>query len=119
MAVAAEQMVLERGPLRIELTLRPFKFTVRRAGRRLMRAGGVWVADGTVHDHFVQFTEGVVTREDLGVVERALRARVVDSDTDVLELELSLYGGRTATLRITLAASERVEFDVEAEGSPL
>ena len=44
-------------------SLRPFSLTVRRAGRRLLRAGGVWVADGTIHDHFIQFTEGVVPRE--------------------------------------------------------
>src|SRR5690242_1104834 len=60
-----EGAVLERGALRIELALRPFSFTVRRAGRRLLRAGDVWVADGTVMDRFIQFTEGVVAHEDL------------------------------------------------------
>jgi alpha-D-xyloside xylohydrolase len=119
MTVAAEQMVVERGPLRIELTLRPFQFTVRRAGRRLMRAGGAWVAEGTVHDHFVQFTEGVVTREDLGFHENALRASVVSSDPSGIELKLALYGGRSASLRISLAVPERVGFELEADGSPL
>ena len=46
-SAGAEQVVLERGPLRIEVELRPFAFTIRRDGRRLIRAGGVWVADGT------------------------------------------------------------------------
>src|SRR5438067_11829504 len=110
MAVAAEQMVLERGPLRIELTLRPFKFTVRRAGRRLLRAAGVWVADGTVHDHFVQFTEGVVPREDLSPAERAVRGSLLsrdgDADASGVVLALVLQGGRRATLRLDLAAAD-------------
>ena len=69
-----EQVLLERGALRVELTLRPFSFTVRRNGRRLLRSGGLWVADGTVHDHFVQFTEGVLAAEELSPPERAVRA---------------------------------------------
>ena len=45
--------------MQVEIALRPFELTVRRAGRRLLRSMGAWVADGTVHDHFIQFTEGV------------------------------------------------------------
>ena len=71
-----EEVVIERGSLRVELGLRPFTVTVRRSGRRLLRAGGAWALEGTVHDHFVQFTEGVVAREQHGPEERALRAQV-------------------------------------------
>ena len=56
-------LVLERGLLTVEVSLRPFGFTVRRDERALIRGGGAWVADGTIHDHFIQFTEGVVARE--------------------------------------------------------
>ena len=62
---SAELLLLTRGAIRVEITLRPFSFTVRRRGRRLLRAAGVWVADGAVHDTFVQFTEGVIAQEDL------------------------------------------------------
>ena len=62
--------------MRVEIALRPFELTIRRAGRRLVRSLGAWVADGTVHDHFIQFTEGVVAREELAPVERAAVARV-------------------------------------------
>jgi hypothetical protein len=67
---------LERGALGVELELRPFSFTVRRAGRRLIRAGGVWSASGTSSDHFVQMTEGVIPVEQLEPPERALRAEI-------------------------------------------
>ena len=56
----ADAVVLERGRVRVEITLSPFEVTIRRAGRRLVRSLGAWVAEGTVHDHFIQFTEGVV-----------------------------------------------------------
>ena len=59
-ARTADSVVLERGPLRVEVVLRPFELTVYRAGRRALRSMGAWVADGTVHDHFIQLTEGVV-----------------------------------------------------------
>ena len=71
-ALSSDPVVLERGELRVEIVLQPFSLTVRRRGRRLLRAAGAWVAQGTVHDHFIQFTEGVVAREELAPPERAL-----------------------------------------------
>src|SRR6478752_5141341 len=70
----SDSVVLERGELRVEIELQPFSMTIRRRGRRLMRAAGAWVAQGTVHDHFIQFTEGVVAREELAPPERAGRS---------------------------------------------
>jgi hypothetical protein len=35
-----QQLVLERGSLRVEITPRPFAFTVKRGGRRLLRDAG-------------------------------------------------------------------------------
>jgi hypothetical protein len=114
-----ELLLLERGVLRVEIVPRPFSLTIRRAGRRLLRAGGVWVADGSVHDHFVQFTEGVVAGEELAPQERALRAEVARRDQDALELSLLLQGGRQARLRISLAAEDRVSLQLDADGAPL
>jgi alpha-glucosidase (family GH31 glycosyl hydrolase) len=114
-----ELVVLERESLRVEIVLRPFAFTVRRAGRRLMRAGGLWVADGVIHDHFVQFTEGVVAHEDLSPLERALRADVTERDDHRVSLAVSLQGGRLARLRVALTAGDRLSIELGADGEPL
>ncbi len=114
-----EQVVLERDALRVEVALRPFAVTVRRAGRRLMRATGVWVADGTVHDHFVQFTEGVVPHEELAPTERARRAELVERREHGVGLALVLQGGRGATLQLDLAEPNQLTFELRAEGEPL
>lgn len=112
-------MVLERGPLRVELALRPFAITVRRAGRRLIRTGGVWVADGTIEDNFVQWTEGVVASENLAPPERALRALPSTSNAHVGELVLKLEGGREARLRVEIAAEDRIAISCETDGEAL
>jgi len=53
----ADAATIEAGRLRVEVSVRPFSFTIRRDGRSLLRAGGAWVADGEIRDQFVQFTE--------------------------------------------------------------
>ena len=70
-----DEVVLERGTLRLEVALRPFALTLRRFGRRLMRSGEAWVAEGEVNDRFVQFTEGVIARD---VIEALPEARNAD-----------------------------------------
>jgi alpha-glucosidase (family GH31 glycosyl hydrolase) len=118
-AVSATDVVIDRGPLRVELALRPFEITVRRHGRRLLRSGGVWVADGTVHDQLIHLTEGVITREERTPPERAWKATVIGCETDAAELELTLSGGRTARLRIAVPSGERVELGLDADATPL
>jgi alpha-glucosidase (family GH31 glycosyl hydrolase) len=117
-SAGAEHVVLERGALLIELELRPFSITIRRAGRRLMRSGGVWVADGTSQDHFVQMTEGVIPQEDLGPHERALRGELRSRSADSVDLSLRLEGGREARLSLTLPARDRISLLLEADGEP-
>ena len=58
-SASAQHVVLDHGAVRVELALRPFAITVHCRGHLLLSDAGVWVADGTIHDHFVQFTEGV------------------------------------------------------------
>ena len=118
-STSAETLVLERGTLRVELAPSPLTLTVRRSGRRLVRAGGLWVADGTVHDNFVQFTEGVVAREQLSPPERVLRAVNVTRSGSALDLRLKLDGGREATLRVEIAGEDRVAIAFDAERQPL
>ncbi|HEX5192288.1 MAG TPA: TIM-barrel domain-containing protein [Solirubrobacteraceae bacterium] len=119
MIARAEGLLLERGALQLEIALRPFSFTVRRAGRRLVRAGGVWVTEGTVHDLFVQLTEGIIPREDRGPKERAQRATVVDEDGDRVQLAVRLEGGRAAQLTIVLAGEHQIDLALTADGAPL
>ena len=115
----ADELVVARGPLRVEIGLRPFSFTVRRDRRRLLRAAGLWVADGTVHDQFIQFTEGVVAREQRAPVERALNARVIWREQSSVKLSVGLYGGRAARLGVELHDRDQIQLELEADGEPL
>ena len=115
----ADELVVARGPLRVEIGLRPFSFTVRRDRRRLLRAAGLWVADGTVHDQFIQFTEGVVAREQRAPVERALNALVIWREQSSVKLSVGLYGGRAARLRVELHDRDQIQLELEADGEPL
>ena len=119
MTTTPELLVLERDALRVEVVPRPFAFTIRRRGRRLIRAGGVWVADGSVRDTFVQFTEGVIAQEELSPVERARRAETQTGDRDGIVLGLALDGGRRAELKIALVAHDRAVLTLTADGEPL
>ena len=91
----------------------------RRFGRRLLRAGGVWVADGAVHDHFVQFTEGVVAGEELSPAEPARRGRVGTLGADGIELALTLEGNRAGRLGLSLGADDELDLELTCEGEPL
>ena len=71
--------MLERGLLRVEVTPWPFAFTIRRRGRRLLRAGGAWLADGESRDHFLHFTEGVLVREERSPAQRAVHGSTSSS----------------------------------------
>src|ERR1700683_505292 len=95
-----ELVRLERGGLSPQIQLRPFAVTLRRAGRRLLRDGGLWVADGSSSDHFIQLTEGVIPNEQLTPVERAQRAELRNQSEHELEFAILLSGGREATLVI-------------------
>ena len=118
-SVGGDHVLLERGPLRVELVLQPFSLTVRRGGRRLLRSCGLWVADGAVHDHFVLFTEGVLASEELSPTERAVRAEVVASGSDWIVLAVRLEGGREATLRVTIVDDRRIALELHADAEPL
>jgi alpha-D-xyloside xylohydrolase len=117
-ARSADVVVLHRDALQVEVVLRPFELTIRR-GRRLVRSLGAWVADGTVHDHFIQLTEGVVAHEDLAPPERALSATVRARSIERLTLGLECSGGRRARLEVSIAGPDRVSLELRSEGDPL
>jgi alpha-glucosidase (family GH31 glycosyl hydrolase) len=112
-------VVLETSAVRVEVTLRPFAFVVRRAGRSLLRAGGAWAVDGEIRDQFLQFTEGVLAREERAPIERAVVATPAALDERRVVLDLRLDGGRGARLTIELATDERATLTRSADGDPL
>ncbi|HEV7805259.1 MAG TPA: TIM-barrel domain-containing protein [Solirubrobacteraceae bacterium] len=118
-ATVANALVLERRALRVEISQRPFAVDVRRDGRRLIRGLGVWAVDGEVHDQFIQFTEGVIAREELALPERVVTANVAEPLADGVLLAVRCEGGRPGRLRITLPRSETVLLELELDGRPL
>ena len=110
-------LVLERGALRVEICRHPFGVHVRRDGRRLIRGLGEWVAEGEVHDQFIQFTEGVVAREASCQSASSRERRRAAGDGALLAVRCE--GGRAGRLRITLPATETVLLELEVDGTPL
>ncbi|HEY2005927.1 MAG TPA: hypothetical protein VGG87_05725, partial [Solirubrobacteraceae bacterium] len=117
--VIADRIKLSRGDLSLEVALRPFSFTLRRRGRRLIGGGGLWAVDGTSRDQLLHFTEAVLTHEERAPAERALRAEVLSRDEHRLELELRLHGGRGARVMFGLGAGQRLTMEFECAGSPM
>ncbi len=116
-AVGVDGVALEtESTLRVEITMRPFALTIRRRGRSLLRSAGVWVADGTIRDQFLQFTEGVLAREDRSLPYRGRYATLVDRSDRGVTLTLGLDGGRAASLAVELPDDDRVTLALEAGG---
>ena len=118
-AESIDRVVLTRAELSLEVALRPFSFTLRRRGRRLLGGGGLWAADGTSHDQLLHFTEAVLTHEERAPAERALRAEVHGHDLHRLELELRLHGGRRAQATFALETGSRLTVEFRPEGAPM
>ena len=114
MAPRAGDLVLSRGPVRVEVGLAPFALTVRRGGRRLLHSAGVRFADGVVHDHFVELTEGVLAREELDDPVAARSARVLAATEHGARLALALADGTEAELELELREGERVVLELRA-----
>jgi hypothetical protein len=89
----SDGLVLERGVLQVEISRHPFGVHVRRGGRRLLRGLGLWGADGTIGDQFIQFTEGVIPAEELEIPERVVAVAVVELLADGAELGVRCEGG--------------------------
>jgi len=119
---AATEHVLRAGAVEVTVTLAPFSITVARRGRQLVHAARVWMADGVVHDQFIQLTEGVIPREELERVQRIERAELAAAPGGTggtLALSSSLAGGRSAELRIGVEDSGAVLIEAWADPAPL
>lgn len=130
--------LLRHGLLTVEVSDRPFRFTLRRAGRRLLRDATVWACEGEVRDRFVSLTEGVVADERRGFPERAATATLLpapastpaasasSAPTSAVAPELPaaatfavrLRGGRDAELSLALGP-DRLSISLTAEDEPL
>jgi hypothetical protein len=108
---------LASGPLEVSVALDPFAIDVRR-GRRLVGGLGLWAADGSSHDQFLQPTEGVIPAEELEPLTRLESAEPVAQTAGELGLRGSLGHGREARLTLRVAP-ERVELEYEVEPAPV
>jgi len=117
--IPGDAVVLRLGALSIEVQLRPFSFTVRRAGRRLLRHAAVWAVQGAINDQFIPLTEGVVAHESLATLEDIVEVLDVARDELALSLAVRLRGGREAELSIVFAAPARIVLELTAGGEPL
>ena len=106
---ASHAVVLRRGAVEVEVALRPFELTVRR-GKRAVRELRFHVADGVVHDQFIQLTEGVIAYEDLGDPVSAVLATPADGlgEGEAATFDVTLADGSGASLSVALDAPERV-----------
>ena len=111
--------VLERGCLRLDISLDPFGIHVRRLERPLLDSLTVWACAGTVHDRFARVTEGVVARERRGARERPVAAAVAFAAEDEAEIRLRLGGGRAAMLSVAVVDSAHAVLELRADGNPL
>jgi alpha-glucosidase (family GH31 glycosyl hydrolase) len=115
----ADTAELRAGALTVQVSVRPFSFTIRRNGRSLLRSGGAWVADGEIRDQFVQFTEGVIANEDRLPLQRARHAILMRHTETGVSLSFRLDGGRAAHVRIEIVDVDRVRLSLHADGAPL
>jgi alpha-glucosidase (family GH31 glycosyl hydrolase) len=113
-----DEVTLERGDVRLELSLRPFGFSVWRGEDLLLGGGRAWAAEGTFADRFIKLTEGVLVEETLTSVERAAEGTLVASAGEKVELLLVLAGGRRARLCLWFCG-EAIALELKAEGYPL
>jgi len=120
-ATVLDGLVLERGPLRVEIAQHPFCIHVRRDGRRLVRALGLFAVEGEIEDQFIQFTEGVIAAEQLDLPERVVAVSVAEPLADGVQLAVRCEGERErrGSLRITLPEHETVLLELAFEGEPL
>jgi alpha-glucosidase (family GH31 glycosyl hydrolase) len=112
-------VLLERGALTVELSLRPLSLTVRRVGAPVIERLGAWCADGLVQDRYVQLTEGVIPLERLEPRDPVVAGHVVDLGEDRVVLDARTRQGRDAEVSVSLPASGEVVVGIEVASAPL
>src|SRR5262245_1335508 len=100
-----QPVVLERGPVRLDVKTDPLRLELRRDGRRLIGGLRLWVAHADVRDRFIHFTEGVVPKERHGPREYVVCITSAEAADHALKLDLELDSGRAA--RVTIGLTKR------------
>ena len=88
---------LALGSLSVRVDPDPLAIHIERDGRSLLTGLELWAADGTVHDHFMQMTEGVIAREELGAtVAGSARAELESASERSLGLAVAVSAWESA-----------------------
>ncbi len=112
--------VLARGPLRLEVRLRPLGIDLRpRTARTLLSGLSAWACEGDGARPLRAGHRGLIAREELGFPERPVDAEIAYAGEHELDVALALRGGRAAVLRVALADDGHVVLELRAEGAPL
>src|SRR4051794_23157552 len=109
---------LALGDLAVRVETDPLAIHIERGGRVLLPGLELWAADGTVHDHFMQITEGVIPREELSQPLRVVRAEVEAAGERSLALAAELADGSPGRLALGVSR-ERLVVELTVDRSPL
>ncbi len=109
---------LALGELSVHVDPDPLAIRIERAGRVLFDGLELWSADGEVHDHFVQITEGVIPREERGSAVRVARGELENTSERSLSLAVRLGDGAGGRLALAINR-ERVVIELTPERAPL
>jgi len=112
------EAVLERGGLRVIVSLDPFALEIRHGGRRLVHGARAWCADGEVRDSFVQLTEGVIAQEERETRRHLGRVEVQSSGEGWMNLNGLAGPERAMSVRLEVHA-ERLLVTASAQPEPL
>jgi alpha-glucosidase (family GH31 glycosyl hydrolase) len=111
------QLELARDEVSVGVALDPAALTVRRGGRTLISELSLWSADGSIHDRFVQITEGVLPEERLEPARRVTRLEPLEVEPARLVCSGEL-AGRECTVNVAVTR-ERVTLRFDAGQAPL
>jgi alpha-glucosidase (family GH31 glycosyl hydrolase) len=114
---AGGALALAHDGLVVRVEREPAAVTVERRGRTLIPALSLWSAGGSIHDRFVQVTEGVLPEERLEPAQSVTRLEPVGAGDGWLECAGDL-GGAECTLRVSVFR-ERVTLVFDAGTEPL
>src|SRR5262249_42603789 len=106
------------GGLSVTVVPDPLTIHVERDGRSLLPGLELWAADGTVHDHFVQMTEGVIAREELGRPLRVAKGELERAGERSLALIVVLSDGSPGRVELELHR-DRLVIELKVERAPL
>jgi len=107
-------LALSRDGLTVRIALSPLRISVWRGERRLVGEGVVRLLEGSVHDHFVHLTEGVLAREEIDDRLEPQAVEIAQSDAGSATLIARFREDRSARIEISLPGRDHVRVAVMA-----